>query len=436
MSIKSRVTFSLCLVFIVILPVVALSLYYIDGIRRTIGRIRIDEELIKTATSVELNVLRAKMAEEDYLLLRESTSVEAYRNAIKTAIDGLVSTFQISTEEEDTVKRIIQQLKEYRLDFEALVSVSSQEAWDIQTQYLEEQISEYQRAYKALLSQAKATATPEERSRLSNEARKYANSLDYLIIDALKNRSPRQKALIAGFSEKRKNILALVSQVVTLISSDEQENSNKIEHLNARATRNIITTLIIAMFIGIYLIVSLPKSIVKPIRRITSIIRQAEAGDLGVSVETSSKDEVGELARFLNKLLAHLNTLDKLKSQKIYAIHNQLKLIVNKLDAWVILVDGEGRIAYLNGKAQAELKMDMDELIDNPLSVLPLEGELETRAKEALRSHEPVSNLEVKMRVNEEIHKLVGWFNVVCNQEDEPCGGVLFLETTRQQPQQ
>ena len=67
MSIKTRVLLSLCLVFIVILPVVALSLYYIDGMRRIIGRVRIDEELIKAATSVELNILKAKEAEEDYL---------------------------------------------------------------------------------------------------------------------------------------------------------------------------------------------------------------------------------------------------------------------------------------------------------------------------------------------------------------------------------
>jgi len=431
MSIKTRVLLSLCLVFIVILPVVALSLYYIDGMRRIIGRVRIDEELIKAATSVELNILKAKEAEEDYLLLRESTSVKAYRNAIETAINRLESTLKISTKEQDTIERIIQQLREYRLDFEELVSVSSQGAWDIQTQYLEDRISEYQRAYDTLLLQARTAATPEERSRLSNEARKYANSLDYLITDALKNRSPRQKALIGGFSENRKNILALAFQIVTQSASDEQKDSNKIEHLNARATRNIITTLIITMLIGIYLIVSLPKSIVKPIRRITSIIKQAEAGDLDVLVATSSKDEVGELARFLNKLLTYLNTLDKLKSQKIYAIHNQLKLIVNQLDAWVILVDDEGRIAYLNDKVRSELKLDSEQngetnrkFIDKPLSTLPFDEELETQVKEALHSHKMVSNLEVNVRT----HKLVGWFNVVCNQEDETCGGVLFLE--------
>lgn len=427
MPIKNRVILSLCLVFMVILPVVALSLYYIDGIRKTMGRIRIDEEVIRAAKSVELNVLKAKEAEEDYLLRRESTSVKAYRNAVESAIGKLESTPEIANREQDMVKKIIQKLKEYSLDFDALVSASDREAWDIQTQYLADQIAESQRTYDALLLKARTAATPEERSRLSGEAREYANSLDYLIMDALKHRSPRQKPLITGFGEKRENILTLVSQIVTRSSSEELENNNRIDRLSARATRNIITTLIITVLIGIYLITRLPKSIVKPIRRITSIIKQAEDGNLDVSVEMSSKDEVGELARFLNRLLAHLNTLDKLKSQKIYAIHNQLKLIVNQLEAWVILVDAEGRIAYLNDKAQRELQRDMGELIGKPLWSLPLEGELGARVKDALRSHETVSNLEVKVKVNEQIHKLIGWFEVVCNQEQKTCGGVLFL---------
>jgi len=59
---------------------------------------------------------------------------------------------------------------------------------------------------------------------------------------------------------------------------------------------------------------------------------------------------------------------------------------------------------------------------------LPFKGKLDRQVKDALRFHATVSNLEVGVKVNGDIHKLTGWFEVVCNQEQNTCGGVLFLE--------
>ena len=55
---------------------------------------------------------------------------------------------------------------------------------------------------------------------------------------------------------------------------------------------------------------------------------QAESGDLSVYAETVSKDEIGELATFLNRMLKSLRTFDALKTRELAIARAKLSTIV------------------------------------------------------------------------------------------------------------
>ncbi len=476
MSIRAKVFWSLCLLMALVMPVVSLSLYYIDGMRQTVNYIiQTDEEIAKVINVIEQNVFKAKIAERDYLLLREESSVEAYREAMKLILTEMEKTefTIILTEEPKTFsageqgepknkvagerseqngfeqiapmfQQVINLLKQYQDTFDKLILDSSGETWDIQAQYLEDKIfdgiSEYKRNYTKLIARARRADSPEERNQRFKEAKNYADSLDQIIWDAMIYRTPNQEQMIANLEQQREKILVLAGNISSQSRSHAQMNRQLIERLSARATRNIITTLMLTSLIVIYMIVFLPKSIVKPIRQLTRIIKQAENGDLTVSAQTVYKDEVGELARFFNRFIAQIKKLDSLKSQKIREIYNQFTIIANRLDAWIVIVNDKNIITFVNNKVVESSGVSAHELIDKPLSAFLIFGELAEQVEAALRNGKLVSSaerslgthgttIEVKFRNhNGETRKLRGWFEAMYNPVQEVIGGVIYLE--------
>lgn len=84
-----------------------------------------------------------------------------------------------------------------------------------------------------------------------------------------------------------------------------------------RAVRNTITFAILAAFAGGLVVVYAPVTLLKALGRVTSILKQAEAGNLNVAVAGSRIREVSALAVAVNRTLGRLRHFDALKTRRI-----------------------------------------------------------------------------------------------------------------------
>ena len=73
--------------------------------------------------------------------------------------------------------------------------------------------------------------------------------------------------------------------------------------------RNVIITLALAIFLGGLLVITIIRSITRPLQLITSSAKEMAAGNLDQAVPVESQDEIGQMAAAFNQMAAELKSL-------------------------------------------------------------------------------------------------------------------------------
>ncbi|GFO53333.1 two-component sensor histidine kinase [Geomonas sp. Red276] len=116
--------------------------------------------------------------------------------------------------------------------------------------------------------------------------------------------------------------------VVPVIVGDEQlgyvqinlllDNIRDIQHANF--VRRLVATSTVFL-IGIFLTIFLARRYTSPIHRLASGVKNVSAGDLSVTFQVESGDEIGELANNLNEMVAKLKEREQLEKRLYQAEH-------------------------------------------------------------------------------------------------------------------
>ncbi|TSK04582.1 MAG: HAMP domain-containing protein [Geobacter sp.] len=116
--------------------------------------------------------------------------------------------------------------------------------------------------------------------------------------------------------------------VVPVIVGDEQlgyvqinlllDNIRDIQHANF--VRRLSATVLVFMM-GMILIIFLARRYTSPIRRLATGVKEVSAGDLSVTFEAGSGDEIGELAANLNEMVKKLKEKELLEKRLYEAEH-------------------------------------------------------------------------------------------------------------------
>ncbi len=93
------------------------------------------------------------------------------------------------------------------------------------------------------------------------------------------------------------------------------------------------------------------RRLTRPLERMASNLERLERGELGIRFDASSNDEIGQLARTLNRTKERLEmTISGLTSQR-----NQREAILSSMVEGLIAVDGQDRILLVNSACRAVL---------------------------------------------------------------------------------
>lgn len=134
-----------------------------------------------------------------------------------------------------------------------------------------------------------------------------------------------------------------------------------------RLYRDVITlTALSLLALGLAAVV-LPARLLRPLRRLTALVRQAEEGNLEVTLSEVTPDEVGELAERMNGVLQELAKFDRLKRAKISALAAQRNELLDRIEIPVALLDANARILRLSARFSAAFNVDATALQGQPI---------------------------------------------------------------------
>lgn len=119
----------------------------------------------------------------------------------------------------------------------------------------------------------------------------------------------------------------------------------------AENTRLLLFTSGTASAIAILFSLLSTRLLIRPIKELTWVARRVAGGEFGRRAKVKSKDEVGELAFFFNRMAERMEENLKLLS----AERDKLTAIVNNLESGVIITDEKKRTGLMNPAAERML---------------------------------------------------------------------------------
>ncbi|MBZ4686427.1 MAG: two-component system, OmpR family, phosphate regulon sensor histidine kinase PhoR [Clostridia bacterium] len=110
----------------------------------------------------------------------------------------------------------------------------------------------------------------------------------------------------------------------------------------------LITGILIAAAIAIFLSIKLTRGLTEPIEAISDGTRKIAAGNLETKVYSGTNDEIGELGKYINIMTATLREkIDEISQQK-----SRLENILNTMVSGVIVLDYHGMVKIINPAAE------------------------------------------------------------------------------------
>ena len=123
-ALRRRVAYSLVIVRLILVPVIFLAVYYLFAMGRIVDRIvSVDAPATTMSEQVSAEMLEARRAERNYLLLRDPAYLEANRGSIANTRETLMEIQNLVPSEQPDAQKVLDELQRYQQRFEAAVSI-------------------------------------------------------------------------------------------------------------------------------------------------------------------------------------------------------------------------------------------------------------------------------------------------------------------------
>ncbi len=196
---------------------------------------------------------------------------------------------------------------------------------------------------------------------------------------------------------------------------------------NISVSRNmIVVVLVIVLLMTSVSVVLLVRAITIPLNRSIDIADGIAKGDLNQTVDTSSKDEFGQLAQSMATMIANLKTdIEETRTRAMEATRIRLALDVCRTN--VLMADTDQNIIYMNDSAKktfADAEQDLQNQLPNFSTENMIGSDITTIHPNPAERLDCLQNLE--QETHEDIllggHSLRTYTNPVFSEEGEKLG--------------
>ncbi|MBJ6145358.1 ATP-binding protein [Hymenobacter sp. BT559] len=169
---------------------------------------------------------------------------------------------------------------------------------------------------------------------------------------------------------------AQTSRMVQLNMAAITRKSTATAHTAAQVWRTTWALLAGSSLLLLFFVVRVPRAAVAPLRKLLASLRKANQQDFTGSIPAGGQDELGEVARAFNQLLAQLQDYRTSTVAQFKAERNRLASVVNALDEGLLVVDEKHRILVANPVISRLLGVPASQLTGRPAAELAAQNEL------------------------------------------------------------
>ena len=301
-SLRRRVAYSLAIVRLILVPVILLSIYYLIAMARIVDRIvSVDAPVATMAQQISIQMLDARRAEKNYILLHTAEDLEANRQALSRLEQTLAACAELQPVEKPAVDKIQNQVHSYRERFHEVVGRMGQ---PVQAPFV--RIGEVVHAYEKDLNELLKRSRGRSHGELVDELRNRVGSFDAQITATLATEDPSLRQATVDLRTSSDEVLRLAGQLEKRSWERVQHSHEQAGALVRRAEWVLIVVSALTLILSVWVSFTLPRAVVKPLVDLKAAVDHAAAGNYEIEFDVEGEAEVSQLAESVRNLISHV----------------------------------------------------------------------------------------------------------------------------------
>jgi methyl-accepting chemotaxis protein len=301
-SLQRRTAYSLALVRLILAPVIFLAIYYLFRMGWIVDRIvNVDAPASALAQQASIEMLEARRAERNFLLLHDANYLATNHDAVAKAEQTLQDIQNLENNDIETVQKAAKALALYRQQFAEAVAIVDRPGQSSNDR-VQTVVRDYERDLNDLLQRSRRVT----REHLLEELRLRVNSFDAQISKTTEETNPDLQRVAQDLQNSSDQILAATSQLEAVNWTRVKEDHALARKLLREAEWALSIVSALTLLISIWVSYILPRQVVKPLLSLKEAVDHAAQGNYEIEFDVRGKGEIVDLVESLKRMLHSL----------------------------------------------------------------------------------------------------------------------------------
>lgn len=179
--------------------------------------------------------------------------------------------------------------------------------------------------------------------------------------------SPAAMSGLSSIGDLADKILEAFSEFQDVQYFQSAERDKRVKNIIRKTKRNMMYTLIIT-FVGTMLLgLVVPGKIALPFKKIKDAIRELQSCNFDVSIYYDREDEIGEIAKEMNKMIGSLKKFEELRAERILIEGRKFDALANMVKKFILIANAKGELIYMNNNLYSLLQLQSDDVLNKDM---------------------------------------------------------------------
>lgn len=222
----------------------------------------------------------------------------------------------------------------------------------------------------------------------------YVDSLKTLI-SKISLFNKRDQAGLSTIGELADKILEAFSEFQDMQYYQNEQRDKQIKEIITETRRYMLIVLIITFLFTMLMSLVIPGKIALPFKKINDAVRELQDCNFDVSIYYNQDDEIGELARELNKMITSMKHFEELREDRISVEHRKFDILASMIKKNILIANASGELIYLNNQMYRLLNIESETVLNKNMEDTIIPESIKEAYDLALKRRSKIDNAEI-----------------------------------------